>query len=371
MKFDVLILGGGPAGAAAAVTLAQGGRRVAVVRRTPGGSPGAGETLSADALPTLEGLGLLARFGALPKVDAPGVLSLWGHPEPLSTDGFARPLGHGWHLDRGPFDATLADAARDAGATLLDGSPVLGVIGRPGPDGAAWTLLAKGVDLEAPVVIDATGRRRWLVRRLGVAAGRDDRLVALSAVGPAPGAPDDRLVMEAEPDGWWYTTPLPGGRRLVALLTDHDLLPRDPGVRAADWSSRLAATRLIAGRVGPSAARLVPRTFPAGTGRAGAAAGPGWFAVGDAARTVDPLSGLGLCRALDSGRAAALAALDGSAGAARAYASAVDEGHRADRDARTRLYGAVSRWPDRPFWARRRGGAATSDRSDQLVETRV
>ena len=85
--------------------------------------------------------------------------------------------------------------------------------------------------------------------------------------------------VESVREGWWYTTPLPGGRRVVAYLTDEDLWRKG----ARDWHALLAETRHIAGCAGKSAMSAEPRPFPADTARARQYDGDGWLAVGDAA----------------------------------------------------------------------------------------
>jgi maltokinase len=51
---------------------------------------------------------------------------------------------------------------------------------------------------------------------------------------------DSTTLVEAVPDGWWYTTPVPGRRRDAAFLTDADLLPPRTARTTRDWSERLA-----------------------------------------------------------------------------------------------------------------------------------
>jgi flavin-dependent dehydrogenase len=80
-------------------------------------------------------------------------------------------------------------------------------------------------------------------------------------------------------------------------------------------------------------------------------------AAGDAAVSFDPLSSQGIMTAMYTGMRAgqALAAhLDGDAGALDAYAARVDEVYAAYLRGRLEVYAYETRWPDRPFWVRRR-----------------
>jgi hypothetical protein len=95
---------------------------------------------------------------------------------------FFDPNGHGWHLDRSRFDATLRNAARDVGAEVLTATRLVGAV----RDGAGWrvTLTSRNAGDElawCDWLIDATGRRAAVARRVGAARLRDDVLVAIYA----------------------------------------------------------------------------------------------------------------------------------------------------------------------------------------------
>lgn len=68
--------------------------------------------------------------------------------------------------------------------------------------------------------MDASGRPAALARRLGADRRKHDRLVAVFASVRASAVDADaRTLVEAVPEGWWYTARVPGGRRVVAFLT--------------------------------------------------------------------------------------------------------------------------------------------------------
>ena len=84
--------------------------------------------------------------------------------------------------------------------------------------------------------------------------------------------------------------------------------------------------------------------------------GPNWILAGDAAMTWDPLSGQGICNALETGMragSAADSALRGDEAALDAYATWMHEKFERYVAARYRYYGAEQRWPQSPFWQRR------------------
>src|ERR1041385_3466860 len=103
--FDVVVLGGGPAGAAGAITLLRAGHSAAALERSDGNRARIGETLPPVARVTLARLGVWDRFVAAQHAASPGTLSIWGEDEPFESPFILNPYGNGWHLDRQRFDA--------------------------------------------------------------------------------------------------------------------------------------------------------------------------------------------------------------------------------------------------------------------------
>jgi flavin-dependent dehydrogenase len=294
--------------------------------------------------------------------------SAWGGPELQASPFVFGPYGYGAHLDRARFDASLANAAEDAGATVLLGLRVTRC--EPVTE-RLWRLHAAGEQLSAAAVIFATGRRAGLVRELGARRRLRDRLVGIAV--QYTGGRDDggSTLVEAAPEGWWYSAALPRGRRIVALMTDPDICRAGRYTDPTQWGAALAATRHTADRV----AGLIPRSRPHSSSAAShrlerAAAPGGWLAVGDAAMGVDPLSGSGLSRALLTGEAAGTAIahwLVGRPEPADAYERWLDARFADYWSERAAYYALEKRWPDAPFWRRRGPNAepAQSEIEDQ------
>ncbi len=137
---------------------------------------------------------------------------------------------------------------------------------------------------------------------------------------------------------------MPDGRLLLAFHTD-----ARPGLRAG-WARHLDAAPLTAIRAGAAGSGVV-RYAAANSQRRQPAAGTGWLAVGDAAAAHDPVAGLGVYWALESGMAGAATILAGAGTAA--YASAAADRFTEYLAQRALYYRAEQRWPDSPFWGRR------------------
>ncbi|MAM72426.1 NAD(P)/FAD-dependent oxidoreductase [uncultured Tistrella sp.] len=371
---DVLIAGGGPAGAVAAHALAMAGRRAMIA--DPGRTHAdANDTKIGEALP-----GAAAGFfraAGLPPPDPErhtrvrGSWSAWATAELEATDFLRSPDGPGWRLDRPAFDAALRQAAIDAGAGRRR-ARVVAVrreSGDTAPDVAPlWRVdfSDRGPPVRARWLIDATGRRAALARQLGAGRLRDDRLIAIFARisvtdGPMADPGFDRTVIEAVPEGWWYAARLPSGAVMAALHTSPATAARILADRPRWHAARLAAPHLarLTGHADAGAALDQVAACDAGGTALDLLAGPGWIAAGDAAQAYDPLSAQGLLSALHAGRQAARAvdaALGGDSSAipqvvtAQAHLRAVYRGRLAAYYAQ-----AAGRFPGAEFWMGRAG----------------
>lgn len=351
---DVLIVGGGPAGATAALNLAPL-RSVAIVERNAAPSPRIGESLPAAARRLFRDMGLLESFLAEGHAPCYGQRSVWGDPRPQELDALRDPDGPGWHLDRMRFERWLRDAASSRGAELL--APA--TVERIERDGDVWRVDTSTVTLRARIIIDAAGRSAPIARRLGAQLCVTDRLVCGWIYGDDTGSASRGLTyVEATEDGWWYTAPIPNARRILAFHTDADL----PASRIARDRDALLAAAMSTASLAAALAGFVADDTASFTAAHSTTLDPcarnGWLAAGDAALAFDPLSSQGLLNALFTGLAAAEAAdshLRGDVDALPRYRATIDGVATAYRRHLSAWYGLERRWPEAPFWRRRAG----------------
>jgi len=99
-RVTALIIGGGPAGSAAALTLALAGASVLVIDRSADGGKKVGESLPPSGGLLLRDMGLWDRFFSCGHLPSYGNRSAWGSPDLDNYDFIFEPSGVGWHLDR-------------------------------------------------------------------------------------------------------------------------------------------------------------------------------------------------------------------------------------------------------------------------------
>jgi flavin-dependent dehydrogenase len=350
---EVLVLGGGPAGAVAALTLARRNRHVLLADRRLASRQSVGEVLPPAGRALLQALGGDALFVAARHRQGWCRQAAWGGAALSAQDLSFHPYGCAWHLDREAFDADLLETARQAGVAYMPDARLRHAASRPK---GGWSIsLGRSQEIAAAFVIDATGRASAFARRQGVMRSRVDRLVALLGRVDLTSRTAEDFTMEARPGGWWYMAPLPGGHAIAGYLTDADLVPPGREAQQDFWTNELRRTEHVGGRL-PCGISVPVRAVPASTERSNAVYGESWIAVGDAAGSFDPLSSLGLTHAMETGRLAALAVDAAVAGERRllaAYARFVRR--RADEHdiVRRAYYAMERRWPTAPFWARR------------------
>ena len=353
----LVVIGGGPAGSICARQLARLGHRVVLTQQTSLANPRPAEICAPAVRRLLESASDLS----IPRIahrPLPSFSSAWGSDH---VDG--RTFGF-WQadealvLDRAAFDEWLLRSAEAAGVSILRECRVTGGqwIGTQGH----WVLctLTGGMErsLDASFVVESTGRSARSAIHADVKRLTTDALVCVSVEMPESQSNCSDAFVESCEGGWWYTALKPDDTRVVALFTDADLVAQADG--RLNWMNLvLDTTRHVRPLAYPLQQGAQVRVTDARTSIRNVLWRNAWISIGDAAWSLDPLSGSGLKRAIGGGIDAAAAISRGlvqrDVEALRSQAMSQVHAFVESLDIQQKYYALESRWGDAPFWSRR------------------
>ncbi len=317
---DVIVIGGGPAGATVAALVAAEGHSVRLYEREHFPRYHVGESLIPQTFWVLERLGMVPKLRGGPFVEKRSVQFVSEHgrlSEPFYfSDYKPDESSQTWQVSRDAFDLQMLDNARERGVDVREGMRVLEVLFEGDRAVGVRVRDEAGVDhtCRATVVVDAAGQSTVLQDRLGLRTW-DDELKKAAVWTYWKGAFRDAgrdagatVVLQTQgKKGWFWYIPLADDVVSVGVVADHDYLfqaraSRDPEsiyfeevARCPGLQPRLAAAE----RCGPF------RIAKEYSYRSRQIAGDGWVLVGDAFGFLDPLYSSGILLALASGAMAA------------------------------------------------------------------
>jgi flavin-dependent dehydrogenase len=289
-EVDVLIIGGGPAGTAAAIQCRIYGLSCALIERVAFPRECPGETLHPGIEPLLKRLGISDKLLAANFLRHEGVWVEWGsEPRFVPYGQDVEGAWCGFQAWRADFDNLLLEQARLLGATVLQPCKALNVLCDDGRVIGALTSLG---ERHARFVIDGGGSKHWLASRLHSQIIKySPSLVA--RYGYMEGICERRdhaPAIRANGNGWTWTARIrPRLYQWIRLMWSKDSASEDLIPDEFDGLSPRGPTK---------GANVTWRavTKPAGLG---------YFIIGDAAAVLDPLASHGVLKSIMSGMMAA------------------------------------------------------------------
>lgn len=387
--YDVVILGGGPAGLAAAIAIRTANinshtntnTSVLVVERQAPGQERLGENCPPEIVLLLKQLGVAKEFFQDSHETCPGYASVWGRPTPGYNDFIVNPLGPSWRLNRTAFDQMLANKAESTGAQIAWSTRFIGSEPRSNSsttnssnnnaanehEKAAHTLLLKHGSQTHPqvvtagFVIDATGSKARFARTLNIHKTIDDQLFATVRFAKlaegSQGTSSKQIQLEATQDGWCYQTLLPEEKVVSMFVSEREIIPQLREGCHQGFEQALSSTTFI----GPRADKLkmTDATYHSCAIYSGVlptVEGHNWMAIGDAAMSFDPISAQGIYKGLSHGLMAGTKVnswLENGDETTSRFSELIQAQYKVYQKNRSHMYGLEQRWKDSDFWRKR------------------
>ena len=321
---EVVVIGGGPAGATAATLVAQHGRSVTLLERERFPRFHVGESLIPETFWVLERLGMLDRMRDSPFVEKhsvqfvneKGILS-----EPFYFhDHKPQESSRTWQVVRSEFDEMMLRNAAAQGVDVHEGMRVREVLfdetsGTPRATGVRVQDESGGVcDITADVVVDASGQGSMIMSRLGLRAWDPELKKAAiwtywKAADRGTGRDEGAtIVMQLDAkQGWFWYIPLHDGTVSVGVVAGFDYLFKERATKdpEAIYFEEVARCPGLQPKIAAAEVVAPIRVAKEYSYRSSTVSGDGWVLVGDAFGFLDPLYSSGLLLALKSGQLAA------------------------------------------------------------------
>src|SRR5882762_7627227 len=319
-NYDVIVIGGGPAGSTVASILAREGRSVVLFEKERFPRHHIGESLMTDTYFTFQRMGLLEKLKQSPFVRKYSVQFANSAGKESRPFYFFEANHHEsavtWQVTRAQFDLMLIEHAADQGATVYQETQIKQVLF---DEGRAYGVEARMKDgslqqFKAPVVVDASGQSAMLSNKLGWRV-RDPKLkkaVLYSYFKGAHREPDlnggATLVLRTPPGsgGWFWYIPLEDDITSVGIVADPDYLMKDRGKDLAKiFDEEIEKCESCRKRV--AGAERVDKIYSIidYSYRSKQCAGDGFILIGDAYGFLDPIYSSGVLLALKMAELAA------------------------------------------------------------------
>jgi geranylgeranyl reductase family protein len=316
-NYDCIIIGGGPAGSAAAISLAQQGARALVLeeKRMPRAKL-CGEFITPEGFPTLERLGVMERMMACgaQKLKRLSLVAVSGKVVHTPIAEMSEVADWAMSLSRARFDQVLFERAMESGADCREGFAVKQCVEENGTRVVEGLSLAEGkaVRYSAPLIIDASGRNSRLMvgRKERIAGERGSRLYGLKAHLEGVTGISDQVELYFFPQGYGGLSRVEDDLVNLCFIANERTFSKAGGdpVRIVEQTIKqnpLARERLARAEVVDKWHTVGPLAF--GHRRL---TRNGVIAVGDASGMIDPFTGTGIQIALRTGELAAQAIIE-------------------------------------------------------------
>jgi len=309
--WDAIVIGGGPAGSIAGLSLAKRGHRVIILEKSDFPRFHVGESLLPSTFDRLEELGLLPALRAIPHFPKYGAEFAMGgggsHMEIDFAEGFC-PGIETFNVERALFDQMLLREAHRGGAEVRQGVTVKQILSLA--DGDVRIETDAG-EVRGRYLLDASGQGTVVARHLKTRIPAEESYLRKIAYGaPFENVKRPKGRQEGNPfivmmeEGWFWMIPINPRITSVGMVLDADIarqVGRDENVspdRMLAWG--IARCPAVRERMQEATGRETNHVFADFTYRCRPYAGEGYFLVGDSAAFIDPIFSTGITIAVEA-----------------------------------------------------------------------
>jgi flavin-dependent dehydrogenase len=307
-QYDVVVIGGGPAGATLSGMLSRRGHRVLVLERERFPRYHIGESLIPGFMRAMGELGLLERLETRGFEKKNGGTLVWGAQKLPWGFSFIEGGGYNYsyHVRRADLDALILDRARELGAEVLEEATVKETIEEDGRVvGLRYTVRgseAEAQEVRAKLVIDASGQARVLGRKFSEIMWHEDmRNVAVwtyfDNCDRLPGNESTNILIEGLKGGWFWGIPIDKATMSVGYVTASKAVSENGQSLEELFNAKVAESSQLKDLLKNAHQSGGFRTARDWSYTCERFYGPGWALVGDAAAFVDPLFSTGVALA--------------------------------------------------------------------------
>ncbi|GAB5400316.1 MAG: NAD(P)/FAD-dependent oxidoreductase [Aureisphaera sp.] len=304
---DVLVIGGGPAGTALALSLLNYSKcTVTIVEQSDFSRERIGEHVSPSLFNILDYLKMdKSDFEEGCFLPAYGTIAYWGNEYPSRIHSIFTAENSTFQLDRQKFDFKLIEQVVERGGSVFPRTKCLDFIKK---ENTEWCANLKHAErgsfkVKAKYLVDATGRNAMVCRRLGITIHKMDSLVGVGVfLKPNEETPlSQEQILETTELGWWYKAVLPNGTITACFFTDADIVSKYGIDKKENWTALVAQSKFLKNELkGATALSLKPWVRNAATQLTDTSGHDNFIAIGDAASSFDPISSMGIGFAMTS-----------------------------------------------------------------------
>ena len=288
--FDVLVAGGGPAGATAAAFCARRGLRVALFERArfPRDKV-CGNVINPNCWPVLERLGVAGKIRALPHHEIDGALFVTTKNQAITIPLRAATVT----IRRSLFDATLLEHARVCGVQVFEGETVHGI------SADRQVVASNGRHLAVKGIIGADGRHSVTAQKAGLVRGHRGHHghIAFQSHFRAPKALDNRVQLHLSRGGYCGLVRTDADQANLCIVTDSQGVRPGSNCEALFERTVWQSPRFRDLGVAPEPLEPLRSAHPL-QAPMNIPAKNGVFLTGDALRVMEPFTGQGIFFAL-------------------------------------------------------------------------